>query len=279
LAKRNPDNAPRRAKRSKMRMGINRVLYVFGGIVGVIGMSAGLIFAYDMVTQSDYFTADRIDISGNRRLSEKAVIAQAQVDPGINIFSVNLFLTRKRLLAHPWVASAKVVRKAPNRLMIHITEHIPLALIDLGRKFIINTDGEIFKEKSVSDRMNMPVVEGLAYSDIQSPGKPNGLPFKAVMAVLRLGQKPGSVLSNRKIQKIHVDRQMGLTLYAFGDTAAIKLGYNDYPEKYLRLSKVLAFCRKGEGFRQLRAIDLNNANRIVVYPVRAETGDDDKKES
>ena len=279
MAKRNPDNASRSAKRSKMRIGIYRVFFVLGGIVGVIGVSVGLIFAYDVVTQADYFTADRIDISGIHRLSEKAVLKQAQIDPGVNIFSVNLFLTRKHLLAHPWVASAKVVRKAPNRLMIHITEHIPLALIDLGRKFIINTDGEIFKENSESDRMHMPVVEGLTYSDIQSPGKPNGLPFSAVMEVLRLGQKPGSVLSNRKIQKIHVDRQLGLTFYAFGDTAAIKLGYNDYPEKYRRLSKVLAFCRKKEGFRQLRAIDLNNVNRIVVYPVRAETGDDDKKEA
>jgi cell division protein FtsQ len=262
-----------------MRIGINRVFYVFGGIACVIGISAGLIFAYDLVTQADYFTTSRIDISGNHRLSEKTVLTLAQIDSRVNIFSVNLFLTRKRLSAHPWVASARVVRKTPKRLMIHITEHTPLALIDLGRKFMMNADGDIFKEASAADRTLIPVVEGLTYADIQSQGKPNGLPFRAVMAVLRLGQKPGSVLRNRKIQKIHVDRQLGLTLYAFGDTAAIKLGYNDYPEKYRRLSKVLSFCRKKEKFRQLHAIDLNNVNRIVVYPVRAETGNDDKKEA
>lgn len=278
MAKRNPDNRLKGPKRPKRRIVI-RAFYVFAGLAGVIGMSIGLIFSYDAITQADCFTATRIEISGNRLLSEKTVLRQAQVKPGVNIFSVNLFLARKRLEAHPWVASAKVARKVPNRLIIHIAEHIPLARIDLGRKFIINTHGDIFKEQTVSDRMNMPVIEGLTYSDIQSPEKPTGLPFKAAMEVLRLGQKSGSVLNNRKIQKIHVDRQTGLTLYAFGDTAAIKLGYNDYSEKYLHLGKVLAFCRNKKEFKQLRTIDLNNVDRIVVCPAPLETGSDDKKEA
>ena len=99
------------------------------------------------------------------------------------------------------------------------------------------------------------------------------------MTVLTLGRKPGSVLSNRRIRTIQVDRQLGVSLYTFDNSAAIKLGYSDYAQKYRRLEKILAFCRKNERFKQLRFIDLNNANRIVVDPAGAGTPDDAQREA
>ncbi len=262
-----------------MRKRIRQGVYLLAGIVWVIGMSAGLIFAYDLVTQTGYFAAHRIDVVGHHRLSRQEVLKQAGLRPGVNIFSVNLFLIRKRLQAHAWVASVKMVRQVPNRLTIHISEHVPLARIDLGRIFILNTKGEIFTEESGAGRLRLPVVNGLAYSDIHSPGYSGKDPFRAVMTVLTLGRKPGSVLSNRRVRTIQVDRQLGVSLYTFDNSAAIKLGYSDYPQKYRRLEKILAFCRKKERFKQLRFIDVNNANRIVVHPACAGTSDDAQREA
>ncbi len=279
MAKRNSGNKYKPVKRSRKRNGLRSGLYFFLSVAWLFGMSAGLIFAYDIITQTDYFAAHQIDIVGNDRLSESEVIRQADLSPGVNIFSINLTLIRKQLLAHPWVASAKVVRKIPNRLLIQISEHVPLALIDLGRTFILNTEGEIFIEKSGLGGLDLPEVQGLSYSDIQSGGDPERDPLRAVMTVLKLGRKPGNVLSNRRIRIIQVDRQLGLTLYTFGDTAAIKLGYSDYPEKVRRLEKVLAFCGKNKRFKQLRFIDVNNVNRIVVHPIGGEATGGDEREA
>jgi len=260
-------------------MVIRRGFCLIAGIAWVAGMSAGLIFAYDVVTQTDHFAAQRIEIVGNHRLSEPEIFTQTGLTPGVNIFSVNLFLVRKRLQSHPWVASAKVNRKIPNGLTIQITEHVPLALIDLGRTFILNTKGEIFTEKTGAIQPHLPVVQGLTYADIHSSGHGMEDPFEAVMTVLMLGRKPQGALNNRRIQRIQVDMQLGLTLYTLDDTAAIQLGFSDYLEKYHRLEKVLAYCRKKERFRKLRFIDVNNVNRIVVHPVSSEAAGDDQREA
>ena len=279
MAARNVSNRPTQKPSARRPGRLKGWGYLVAGMAGLFAMSVGLIFAYDLVTQMDYFAARGIDIVGNRRLAEQEILRQAGLRPGINIFSVNLFLARKRLQAHPWVASANVVRRMPDGLTIRITEHIPLALIDLGRTFILNTKGEIFEEKAPSPGLHLPVVRGLAYFDIQSDGHSEKDPFNAVLSVLRLGQNPETVLGNPRIRSIQVDRQLGLTLYPFGDTAAIHLGYSDYPEKYRRLEKVLAFCRQRERFRRLHFIDVNNVNRIVVHPVGAGAAGDDKREA
>ena len=91
---------------------IQRILRVFkiGGMVvigaaGALGMSVGFIFVYDLITQAEVFSAQKIRIEGIRRLARADIFRQAQLKKGINIFSVNLPHTRKRLLSHPWMSS------------------------------------------------------------------------------------------------------------------------------------------------------------------------------
>jgi len=187
-------------------------------------------------------------------------------------------MTRKRLLAHSWIAKAEVSRDLPSEIYIRIKEQKPLAILDLGRKFLINTSGEIFKEMALSDPDQLPIVSGLEFSDINLRDKPRSIPFKAVMNVLELGQKSNSVLPYKLIKRIQVDREMGLTIYAFERIKLIKIGYNDYPNKYARLKNILTHLKKRRGFSHLESIDLNNLNRIVVHPAKRESPDGGHKE-
>jgi cell division protein FtsQ len=180
-------------------------------------------------------------------------------------------MARKRLLAHSWITEAEVSRDLPSGINIKIKEHKPLAVLDLGRKFLINTSGEIFKEMAASDPDQLPIISGLEFSDINTCGKPRSMPFNAVMNVLELGQKCKSVLPCELIKKIQVDREMGLTIYAFDRIKAIKIGYNDYPNKYDRLKNILVHLKEKLGFSHLESIDLNNLNRIVVHPKTMES--------
>jgi len=242
-----------------------------GVIVALQLVSFVFIFSYDFLTQCDYFRAEKLVVTGTDRLSEKQVLEQAQIKKGINIISVNLTMARKRLLAHSWITEAEVSRDLPSGINIKIKEHQPLAILDLGRKFLINTSGEIFKEMAVSDPDQLPVISGLAFSDINTRDKPRSIPFNAVMNVLELGQKCKSVLPYKLIKKIQVDREMGLTIYAFDRIKEIRIGYNDYPNKYDRLKNILVHLKKRQGFSHLESIDLNNLNRIVIHPTKKES--------
>jgi len=230
-----------------------------------------LFLVTTFLTQCDYFRAEKLVVTGTDRLSEKQVLEQAHIKKGINIISVNLSMARKRLLAHSWITEAEVGRDLPSGINIKIKEHKPIAILDLGRKFLINTSGEIFKEMAVSDPDQLPIISGLAFSDINTRDKPRSIPFNAVMNVLELGQKCKSVLPHKLIKKIQVDREMGLTIYAFDRIKEIKIGYNDYPNKYNKLKNILAHLKKRQGFSHLESIDLNNLNRIVIHPTKKES--------
>ena len=107
---------------------------------------------------------------------------------------------------------------------------------------------------------------------------PRSHAFRAVLEVLALGQKSDSVIPYRLIEGIQVDREIGLTIFTSDRIRAVKIGYNDYPNKYARLKDVLSYLRKRREFSHLESIDLNNLNRIVIHPNRAESPAGDHKE-
>jgi cell division protein FtsQ len=261
--------------------------YVIAGVAGLIATSFLFILVHDVITQCDYFKAKSLKIEGVQRLSRNQIIEAARVKKGMNVLAVNLAMVRKRLLAHPWIAEAEVRREIPAGLSIRVQEHSPLAIIDLGRRYLINDKGQIFKEWSDTDPANLPLVSGLELTDIRMHAKtvvtasrrpakgrnpsqmerPNNRPFEAVMQVLMLGKQPRSILSNRNIKQIRVDREIGITLEVFKQMKTIVLGYHNYPLKFNMLKNILASGRQKRSFPDFNRIDLNNVNRIVVNPV------------
>jgi cell division protein FtsQ len=267
-------------------------------VVLVASMSLVFILIHDLVTQIAYFRVKNLVIGGLQRLSLEQIRKQADIPHGINMLSINLSLVRKRLLVHPWIAEATVNREIPNEIHVSIMEHIPLAVVDLGRKYLISDTGIIFKEKEISDPDNLPIVLGLRYSDIKISGKnnrsrleknrlpsadapsrsgdrnPNSYPLNAVMEILHLGQKKGSILPNDRIKQIRVDKDIGLTLYPLDNVREIKLGYNDFSSKYDVLRKVLKYIKTGKikNFADFDSIDLNNLNRVVLHPIKPAKG-------
>ncbi|MCK7508365.1 MAG: FtsQ-type POTRA domain-containing protein [Desulfobacterales bacterium] len=115
-------------------------------------VSLFFVFVHDVFTQSEHFQARQIQVEGASAPGRRARLQTvAGVRPGINVLSVNLSAARKRLLAHPWIAEAEIQREIPSTLRIRIREHVPAAVVDVGRKFLLNTRGEIFKEWEPAD--------------------------------------------------------------------------------------------------------------------------------
>lgn len=108
------------------------------------------------------------------------------------------------------------------------------------------------------------------------------MPFKAVMNVLQFGLGPNSVLPNRWIQEIRVDREMGIELVILPQNEGlpeneglrvdrIRLGFHNYPVKYDHLRQLLHHLNNEEGQPEIHSIDLNNLDRMVVSPTNADS--------
>lgn len=248
----------------------------------IMTLSLICVFSYNFIIQWEYFKISQIPVSGSVRLSKQEIRRCAGIYEGVNIFAVNIYTAQKRLLANPWIAEAEIDISLPSEIHIMIKEHQPLAVFDLGRKFIANSYGKVFKEWCISDSENLPVVSGLKFSDINVKDEFFSIPFKAVMNVLQFGQESESIVPNHLIEKIRVDREIGLTLFIKDNDLLkidkINLGYNDYELKYTRLKDLFMYLKKQKNYLEIDSIDLNNLDRVVVSPIKTESLARDYKE-
>ena len=278
-----------RPKKSKKKGNalLSGIKFIAAGIC-VVALSLFFIFCHDVLTQLEAFTVERITLTGNQRLTQDTIYQQSQIHPGVNIFGINLTTARKNLLAHPWIEEVHIQREIPSGIRIHIREYRAVAVIDLGRRFLLNETGVLFKELEVNEKIDLPVVHGLSYGDVYVDGsasrlskrqislgenenrlKRSGSPNEALLAVLTLGREAGAVVPNQRVDRIEVDRETGITIHMAEGPRTIKLGYGDYSAKYALLHRLLAYVKKGPvgDWQRLETVDLNNLNRIVVLPV------------
>ena len=272
---------------------------------GVAGTSLLLILAYDAVTQASFFEAQTITVEGNKELSKGAILKQAGLNLHDNILSVNVNTLRHRLMAHPWVASAEIQRALPDTMHIRIKERVPLAMIDLGRParlqseciegrlFYLDAKGKIFKQVESSDKARVPMVTGLPLSDIDFDDPLRSRLFTKVMDVLDLSRIHEDAIPFYALKRIHVDKEMGLTLHASlapnkipaapvcgpvfasstnrriqvrPSTVAIKIGFDGYESKFSRLRYMASYLKQENGLSNLQFIDLSDSDRVVVRP-------------
>ena len=286
-------NVSRRAAAARRRAWFGRlagVVWAVAVAAMAVFVSLFFVFVHDVFTQSEHFKARHIQMEGGQRLDARTLATVAGVRQGVNVLSVNLSAARKRLLAHPWIAEAEVRREIPATLSILIREHVPAAVVDVGKKFLLNTHGEVFKEWEPTDPGGLPVVSGLKVSDLRladrsgaasSRGLPElrasappaaapSRPMDAVMQVLARAGDSGSVLPAREIRMIRVDRELGITVLAYDEAKSIRLGYGDYAPKLRLLADLLAFFKAQPGMMDFERIDLTDPNRVIVNPVKTE---------
>jgi cell division protein FtsQ len=239
-----------------------------GGFLFTVCLSLAAVFAYNFITQCDYLRVEKIEVQGLKKLSRVEVLKQAGLSDGMNILAVNLSAVRKRLSVHPGIYAAEVKRTYPRGMHVVIEEQKPLAVVDFGEKYLMNVQGKIYSNWKGEVPKGMPLVTGLDFSDFFWQEEPDN-PSMAVLYLLRSRQgfleKNGLAL----LGTVHVDRQMGITLN-FDKNCVLKLGYGHYDEKWARLDQVLNFMKKEYGVQAFGAIDLSNASRVVLKPLKPE---------
>ncbi len=262
-------------------------------MAGLIGTSLLLILVYDAVTQSPYFEAKKITVEGCRELSRERILKLTRLKLHDNILSVNVKTLRQTLVADPWIAEAEIERTLPDEIHIRVRERVPIAIIDLEGLYYLDENGEIFKPAEASDKAMGPIVTGLSLVGFDFENPWGSRLFKSVMEALHLCRRHDSVIPFAALHRVHVDRDLGLTLYATlapydslampmctpavagsveGRTraglnpAAIKVGFGKYESKFSRLRDMVFYLKRQDGFLNLQYVDLDDTDRVVVRP-------------
>jgi len=243
-------------------------------------LSVLFLLFYRELTEWHYFETQKIRITGNQRVSESEILIQAGIEKRTNLVALNLSAVRKRLLAHPWIEDAQVEWRVPSVVSIQIKEQEPLAVFEIGRKYVVNVHGKIFKAWDGTESSDLPVVEGLKFSDLGISGTLHSIPFNTVMNVLLSGKTSDCVIPNESVQRVVVDRELGITLFIepskkLLNIKEVYLGYEDYPSKYERLRGLLDYLENQRNGITVQSVNLNDPDRIVIAPDYDESLDED----
>jgi cell division protein FtsQ len=256
---------------ASLRAGIGLVVRTVIGTAMTAGMGLMFIVCHDLVTQCNYFRAEEIIIEGGHTLTRQEIFHASGIDEGVNIFAVNLSLVREKLELHPWIAQAEVYRDSGKKIRIRVREHQPLAVIDLGRRFVLNKGGEIFMESMGAESDVLPVITGVEYADWRPGNARDTRIFSAVMEVLAASQSGGGLFAGNAIREIRVDRDIGLTLGLEGPVSAIRIGYGDYRAKAKRAAEILSFIQTADGIPAISDLDLQSPEFVVAQIMSRES--------
>lgn len=141
----------------------------------LLGLLAGIAW---LLTVSSYLAAEQTDVAGERQLSERDVLAAADVALGTPLLRLNLDEIHDRVAAVPEVAAVAVHRSWPNTVRISITEREALAVMrDDGGWWAMDKEGVLFREST--DRTELPL--DLPSVEVAMNGDPDILSEVAVV--------------------------------------------------------------------------------------------------
>ncbi len=118
--------AQRGARRTWLRA-LGKVA-LLGLIVGAV-IGGGTLARHHWLHRVEALALRKLPVLTDGVLSEREIVAQAGLRPGLNTFAIDLPTVRARLLRHPRIASAEVHRELPDTIRLHVRERFPVAKV------------------------------------------------------------------------------------------------------------------------------------------------------
>jgi cell division protein FtsQ len=210
-----------------------------GRLTVLIAVAAGAVAAGRLVEQhvrrAKAFETTVVEIEGAQRLSRDQVLAAAGLAVGKNVFDVSPEQAEERLRTHPFVAEAAVTRRLPGSYKITLREQELAAVLQVGEQLLlVGQDASVLKVLEPGDPVDVPVItgadEGRWSRDVH---------YRATLlenAVLLLHEyREAGLWAAERVSEIHVEPDLGLSLYVGQDATAVRLGKAPYAKKLRRL--------------------------------------------
>ncbi|HEV3139778.1 MAG TPA: FtsQ-type POTRA domain-containing protein [Vicinamibacterales bacterium] len=219
-----------------------------------------------VVTHARVLQIDRIDVTGNERLSKGEVMAVLGGLQGESLVWADLDAWRRRLLASPWVRDAALRRSLPSTVEVVVLERTPIGIARVqssgGELYLVDERGVLIDQygPQYAD-LDLPIVDGLEAGGVKTD------PFRAelaarVIAALRAKPHVSSRLSQVDVSDLH-----NAAVILNGDSAVIHLGDDQFLpriESYLGLASALR-----DRVPDIESVDLRFEERIYVRPASA----------
>ncbi len=259
-----------------------RALAVAAAVAGAVAM--GRLLTVHLTT-SKAFAIDRLEVEGLERLERDELLEAAGIDVGTNVFMRSPEQVKRRLLAHPWIASAEVSRRLPGQFSIRVREREPVALLSAeacpepyaddasaacdegpnGSIYLVSDEGTVFKRLEGEDPVDLPVITGVDRNRLATDPEVKAHVLLEAVALMSAYREAG-LWRRVPIGEIHIEPGDAFSLYVGDDLTLIRLGQPPFGEKLKRMRKV--FDRLAKEDARAEYVYLDNEQRPDRVTVR-----------
>jgi cell division protein FtsQ len=205
------------------------------------------------------------EVQGLRHLSESQVLLKLREieERDRNLFALDLDGLRHSLELLPWVRTAAVRRVWPDRLMIQITERIPIAFVRIEDSTqLVDEEGVLLESKTEGlPNFDFPVLMGLESGFDAELLARNRKRLELYRQLMKELDENGAGLS-RDLSEVHAQDAGSVSVVLNDDTVLVHLGAGQFQQKFRRY---LAMSREiKQKYRLLESVDLRFENQVVV---------------
>ena len=252
-----------KAKKNRMRrrfISISRDFFAaMGLLLTVAALSSLFIYSYNFLISRSYFEIKEISVRGLKELTEKDVLASAEIKPAQNLLAINTDAVIRRVAANQWVKNVYIGRELPNKLVLEVQERSPLALVKQGSNFyLMDGEGFVFKKLGKSDEVDLPILTGINAED-----KTKSPLFLSTLNLLKTVSGSSQYAYLGTISEIHIDDVFGLSLISDAGLY-LKLGIGGFESKLKKLTLVLADLEQRGMKNGYLCIDLSDESKVTV---------------
>lgn len=245
---------PRRAALAAVAgLGIGGVLW--GAALGVWALNREL-------HRASWLQVHTVTVEGVSRLSREEVLAAAGIRPRVNVLEVDLEAALERMRSMPWVRTAVVKRRFPDRISIRVEEREPTALLAAGGLWLVDAGGEVFKPVEPGESYDLPVVTGVAPPGSGEAGEATAS-LRAALRVVEAFQGRRR-LTPGDIGEIRVEADGRLRVFTAREGVELKLGRESWDQRVGRLDALLD--QDLMTLSAVESVDLDLADEAVVRP-------------
>lgn len=208
----------------RKRRALARLAVMFLGLALLIGAALGIYHVKDrFFLENPHYNLRDLEVKSDGTLPQEVIVKTAGLQPGVNLFKLDLADAARRLEALPQVESVRLQRSFPSTVTIHIVERKPVAwvvaegieqsreqLVQATDSFLTDQRGVLLHlKRQLPEYAFLPIIRGCSAKDL-SPG--HTVEAEEVRAALDLIRAHRNSLIGARfgLQEVDVSKRFGL---------------------------------------------------------------------
>ncbi len=213
-------------------------LLVLAALAIVAGFTFGGRSLAGWLRTSDSFSMRIVKVSGNEKLLEEEVLAQAGIEPKMSMFDLDEHEATSNLVSHPWIREAKVTKHMPDRVIVEIVERELAALVWAEGLWRVDVDGTVFEKHPAGEPVDKVIITGIDNSWIEGDEEKLRSELCKIIQIIDEYERMG-LTRLAPVSTVHREHGGGIVLYIGEEAREIRLGQGHMLKKLKRLRAVL----------------------------------------